>query len=390
MADIGSSYWSPTDASNNSAAPNGAPEGMSPGGVNDVLRAHQGAIRRWYEWSVPKTTGGTTSAYTLTYTVAPGALVDGMTHIVQFDAANAAAATLNVNSLGAKTLQYYVAGSWRTLPASVVSANRIVAVTYNLAADTYRMATLPAIVFPPGYIQGLTYANNGSDPTNDIDIAAGSAIDATGAYPMTLASSITKRLDAAWAVGTNQGGIDTGSASNTDYYIWLIARPDTGVVDVLFSTSSTSPTMPTDYSYKRLIGWFKRSGGAIVTFQTFEDAGGGLEYIWKTKRTDLNLASTLTTTRRSDALSVPLNFSTLAKVVGAIQHSVAGAYVHLMNPDDTDEGGGAQFVAQVNGVIQSGQAEIRTNSSGEVASKGSTTLDAWTILCEGFRWGRRP
>ncbi|MGH6719631.1 MAG: hypothetical protein ACREER_09965, partial [Alphaproteobacteria bacterium] len=66
---------------------------------------------------------------------------------------------------------------------------------------------------------------------------------------------ITKRLDAAWVVGTNQGGIDTGAkAATTMYAVWLIKRSDTGVVDALFSTSFTAPTMPASYDRKRLIG----------------------------------------------------------------------------------------------------------------------------------------
>ena len=46
MTDISASNWSPTDASNNSAAPDGAPEGMPPSGVNDTMRAIMGADRR--------------------------------------------------------------------------------------------------------------------------------------------------------------------------------------------------------------------------------------------------------------------------------------------------------------------------------------------------------
>src|SRR5689334_15745018 len=99
--DICTSAWNEADAANSAAAPDGAPEGMAPSGVNDVLRAHQGALKRWYNWTVPKLTAGTSSAYTLAYAVAPAALVDGMTHVVQFHAVNDAAATLNVNALGA-------------------------------------------------------------------------------------------------------------------------------------------------------------------------------------------------------------------------------------------------------------------------------------------------
>ena len=142
MADISASTWNEVDASNNTAAPDGAPEGMSPSGVNNTMRMMMGATKRLYSWLHPKTTAGTSTAYTLSYTVAPAALVDGMSHLVEFDQANGAGATLNVNSLGAKPLHYYSAGAWRTLPASLVSANQVVRVVYNSSAGSYRMLDL--------------------------------------------------------------------------------------------------------------------------------------------------------------------------------------------------------------------------------------------------------
>lgn len=119
-----------------------------------------------------------------------------------------------------------------------------------------------------GHIHGLTLSNNASDATNDIDIAAGNAWDNTNDVLLDLTSGLTKRLDATWAVGTNQGGLDTGSKANsTWYHVWLIRRSDTGVVDVLFSTSVSSPTMPTNYDQKRRIGSiYVQSSGAILPF----------------------------------------------------------------------------------------------------------------------------
>jgi len=106
MADLGAGNWNESDSGNNTAAPDGAPEGMAPSGVNDVLRAVMGAQKRFYNWQSTKQTAGSATAYTLSYGVAPGALVDGMTHLVEFHAANGNAATLNVNSLGAKPLHH--------------------------------------------------------------------------------------------------------------------------------------------------------------------------------------------------------------------------------------------------------------------------------------------
>ena len=57
--DIGASNWSETDASNNTPAPDGAPEGMFPSGGTMPLRAVMGATKRWwYDWPIPKISGG--------------------------------------------------------------------------------------------------------------------------------------------------------------------------------------------------------------------------------------------------------------------------------------------------------------------------------------------
>ena len=140
--DIGASTWTEDDNANTAAAPDGAPEGMAPSGVNNVLRAHQGAIKRWYNWSVPRTTSGTGGAYALAYGAAPGALVDGMTHLVQFHAANAAAATLNVNALGALPIAYLSAGAWRVAPPGLWDADEVYRVAYHASSGTYRLLDL--------------------------------------------------------------------------------------------------------------------------------------------------------------------------------------------------------------------------------------------------------
>ena len=137
--DISAANWSEDDNANTTAAPDGAPEGMAPSGVNNVLRAHQGALKRFYNWTNPKITGGSGTAYTLSYAVAPGALVDGMTHLVQFHAVNAASATLNVNSLGATPLHYHAAGAWRVAPPGLIDTDEVCRVAYHSSSGAYRL-----------------------------------------------------------------------------------------------------------------------------------------------------------------------------------------------------------------------------------------------------------
>lgn len=137
--DIYASNWNEDDNANTTAAPDGAPEGMAPSGVNNVLRAHQGAVKRFVVSSIPKTTGGSGAAYTLSYAVAPGALVDGMTHLVQFHAANGTGATLNVNNLGATPLHYHAAGAWRIAPPGLIDTDEVCRVAYHSSSGAYRL-----------------------------------------------------------------------------------------------------------------------------------------------------------------------------------------------------------------------------------------------------------
>lgn len=266
--------------------------------------------------------------------------------------------------------------------------------TANMVVVAYERADgFSTMRLPPKHISGLTYSNNGSDATNDIDIAAGSARDATDATDLFLTSAITKQSDVAWAVGTNAGGLDTGAVGNSDYYIWLIKRSDTGVVDVLFSLSSTAPTMPTSYDYKRLIGWFKRVGGTIVAITTYETEGGGIEVSWNAPTLDISLANTLTTSRRTDAIKVPLNFSVIANLNVLIEDAGAGV-VQVCCPDQTDAAPSLSAaplgIIRVNGNSVLTPLQVRTSATGTIAARSTVaTVDNYMVSTQGFSWARK-
>jgi hypothetical protein len=146
MADIYATNWNETDASNTDAAPDGMPEGMRPSGVNDWGRAVAGALKRYVNQNIPKTTAGTSTSYTLSYTVAPGALVDGMTHVVNFNATCGASPTLNVNTLGAKPIHYFNGATWAVVPSGRIKSGMTLEVAYNASAGTYRIVSSAAPV----------------------------------------------------------------------------------------------------------------------------------------------------------------------------------------------------------------------------------------------------
>lgn len=237
---------------------------------------------------------------------------------------------------------------------------------------------------PTWFKYGLTLSNNGSDATNDIDIAVGNCRDSTDAANMILASALTKRLDAAWAVGTNQGGLDTGSIANTTYHVWLIKRSDTGVVDALFSTSATAPTMPANYDYKRRIGSILRVSAAILPFvQT------GNKFMLKTplKDVDTGSQSNSSVTYTLDFIPTGIEVESIiwigAYTTGASSNayvrSLTAADVACTNPDainlrDSSAGNG-------NGAI----VNIMTNTSAQIAVRAGGALTAFYITVHGWR-----
>lgn len=69
---------------------------------------------------------------------------------------------------------------------------------------------------------------------------------------------------------TGADALDTGTvASATWYAIWAIAKAD-GTTKCLASTSSSSPTMPSGYTYKARIGWVRTASGSAQLMGTWQ------------------------------------------------------------------------------------------------------------------------
>lgn len=266
------------------------------------------------------------------------------------------------------------------------------------SAATYGVAYVSALRM---VISGLIQSQ-AADTDHDTTISAGGAMNSTNAYWMTLASAITKRIDAAWAVGTNAGGLD-GSESvdgtpdaNTWYYIHLIAREDTGVVDVLYSESATAPTLPANYDYFRLIGAVLTDGSAnIIAYDAYELAGGGLEILWDDPPLDVAVDNTLTTTARTDTLSVPTAFSVHVTINVHVFDAASNADVYISCPDVLDEAPSvsAAPLAQIRQVANTravGQVRVRTSATGTIRSRADlATVDEYDVSTTGFEWSRR-
>lgn len=224
--------------------------------------------------------------------------------------------------------------------------------------------------------RGLLLQNSSGDPTNDIDVTAGGWLDSTFEEVMVLPSLITKRLDASWAVGTGNGGLDTGSIADTTYNVFLIKRHDTGVTDVIFSTS-TSPAMPSNYDYYVRIGSIIRSSSAILTFEQV-----GKRFILKAPGLSFTADNgDLTTARVTKTLAgIPtgIQVDALLTVKFTDLSPASDKYLRIMTLGETDataaSTNGNLQVVTTDGTLDSvtlANMSVRTNTSAQIGARTS-------------------
>ncbi|TXH43637.1 MAG: hypothetical protein E6Q97_33795, partial [Desulfurellales bacterium] len=93
-----------------------------------------------------------------------------------------------------------------------------------------------------------------------VTVTADELILKTSGGAAYLASTVSLTADMAGTVGTINS-LDTGSeASGTWYYVWVIYNGTT--VASLLSASSSSPTLPSGYTYKALVGAVRNDGSS--------------------------------------------------------------------------------------------------------------------------------
>lgn len=132
MPELSGSTWSETDGSNNSASPNGMPEGMNSSGVNNSWRAGWGALQRaWNRLNGRYASTGSANAYVLTPDVALAAYVTGERYSFRSNFANTGTATLNISGLGATTIQKMTSSGLANLDSGDIQSGQPVTVEYN-------------------------------------------------------------------------------------------------------------------------------------------------------------------------------------------------------------------------------------------------------------------
>lgn len=126
------------------------------------------------------------------------------------------------------------------------------------------------IPYPPLYLEGFYWTNNGALPNTDIDIGPGSA--QVGAATADQSGTISKKLNLAWSLGGAGGlrGTGVAYAANTDYPLHVIVKAD-GTVDFGVDLAANLPNAPTlvgvggaadgaGFVFSRHIGWVQTDG----------------------------------------------------------------------------------------------------------------------------------
>ncbi|WNV10174.1 hypothetical protein [Tardiphaga sp. 709] len=229
-----------------------------------------------------------------------------------------------------------------------------------------------------GYLFGLTLSTAGSSAS--FGIAGGKAVDSTGASLMALGSAYTK-TNAAWAVGSGNGSLDTGSiASSIWYHVHQIKRLDTGVVDILTSLSATAPTLPTNYTVFRRIGSMRTDGsGNWLLFSQFGD-----EFLWGVGSlvNDVN-DSTLGTTPKLYTLRVP----TGVKVTSRLRTNGTTSSFLIASPDEgaiTFNTPTTNQTSNTSSGVTTNTIDVRTNTSAQIqaVAQGAST----SIFITTYGW----
>ena len=185
--------WDVAAANNNDPSPDGAPEGMAPSGVNDVIRENMAVLARWLgDTNGALTATGTADAQLLAPNRTVTAYARGDVYAFRPVADNTGACTLNVSSLGAKSIKTPIG----TDPlAGALDTNSVATVIYD--------GTNFVLV-------------SGAGSASFTTLTASGTVDFTGATVSDLGTVTTADINGGTIDGVTIGGASAGAGTFTD------------------------------------------------------------------------------------------------------------------------------------------------------------------------------
>jgi hypothetical protein len=374
----GTGQWSEVDANNTSPVPDGwpGPNIVLPNQVEPIMRAHMGAMKRfWDRINATVTTTGASGLYVYTpaSTAFPTAYVQGEAYAFKAHQTSAGGDTLNINALGAKLL-YKVAGTAITAVApGDITAGSHVRVSYDTTLNAGAGGFLlnnSALGILPGAIAGGGLSNNVGTPNTKIDVQACTATDSTNAVSMGFAGA-AKVVD---FTVSGAGGLDTGAIAASTWYAILIISGSSGTSVMATKTTAgvaIAPTMPAGYTYFRYLGSVLTDVSShIVPFFQF-----GQKFLWKFATIDLN-TTTPSTSQTFLTLTIPPAVITFPDLEwNYTSHAGAGAQLLVTTagqPTGTAPSLVWQVYTQVNNfVILANQTVVPSDTSSRIRYSSS-------------------
>lgn len=178
MSDI--QTWSNTAASNNATPPNGFPEGMAPSTVNDAAREVMAAVARYRSDTDGVNTSAGTDVITLAASRTMTAYAQGDLYTFKAGGTNTGATTLNVDSLGAKNVQFN--------GAACTGGEIVSGLMYTVVYDGTQFQLLNASSYPAIDITTLEVTNiKAKDGTASMTLANSTGIATINSAVLTTA-----------------------------------------------------------------------------------------------------------------------------------------------------------------------------------------------------------
>lgn len=209
------------------------------------------------------TVGGTANAITLTvtppatYTFVQADLV-GVPLIFVATSANTAAATLAVTIGGTALSAQPIRRNFnQALQPNDIRVGQVVTVVWS--GTYFEMVGQPGNPTndsaPTGTFRDLTLGNTAASPTTKVDVAyTDLVLRDSNDVAVRVSGSCTVDMDVTSAINGRDYG---GAEANVWHYVWVVGL-DSGDGSItsgaILSQSASSPTLPTGYTYKALVG----------------------------------------------------------------------------------------------------------------------------------------